>query len=520
MARADGTDNDVEATGGVHADASDVRLTELLQANTPGVYPALQEVRARHRPSVLRYARLCTTSESAARQLAAQAFTFAARETARGSDPGVPLRHRLLLLTARLAAAWARDERAGGLDPAFLLTLAPAGPGGPFPPMLAAFRSLPSRSQGLIWYGIVEREPEDRTAVFLGLTREDVAYGTQQALAALGQASLRSRLAASSDPRCADFRRLIEESVRPDTPRHSTDLHAHMARCPHCTTAFEELSALRDQPRTALAEGLLPWGGTAYVKHREAEALTEPRAGTGTWSPSRRLALASAALGTALVSLLLFLVPSGGAPDEHAAPAAAIPVNPPPVTVTATVSATPPKPKPSRTSASPSPSPSATPSPTPSRTAHPKAPPPGPVPKPVPAHAPDGAFAQAVNAASGLCLEVAGDFDNGTDVVTVPCTSSPSQRWRVDYGRGVVQSMADPDFCLDSRGSVDNGVGVWACSSVYGSNGRNLMFTVDGNGVIRPAIDLGTALTAYDDGSLWLSPLTGGAEQRWRAGAS
>ncbi|MEU6096498.1 RICIN domain-containing protein [Streptomyces sp. NPDC047079] len=512
MARADGTDNDVEATGGVHVNASDLRLTALLRGDTPSVYPALQELRARHRPSVLDYARLCTTSESAARQLAAQAFTLAAREAARGGDPGIPLRHQLLLLTVRLAASWARDERAGGIDSGLLLVLSPAGPDGPLPPMLTAFRSLPSRAQGLVWYGIVEREPEDRTAVFLGLSREDVAYGTRQALATLGQASLRVRLAASDDPRCGDFRRLIEESVRPDHPRYSTDLQAHMAHCPHCTAAFEELSALRDQPRTALAEGLLPWGGTAYVARRPAEPLAPTGAATGTWSPSRRLAVASAALGVALVPLLLFLVSSGGSSDRHSAPAAATPVLPP-VTVTATVPAPTPTPSPTFASSSPSPTPSATPSPT--RTAHPK-----PTPKPTPAHAPDGTFAQVVNVASGLCLEVAGDFDNGTDVVTVPCTPSSSQRWRVDFGRGVLQSMADPDFCLDSRGSVDKGVGVWTCSSVYGRNGRNLRFTVDDDGVIRPAIAIETALTANDDGSLWLSPLSGGAEQRWRAGAT
>ncbi|MFD1272912.1 hypothetical protein ACFQ51_17355 [Streptomyces kaempferi] len=52
-----------------------------------------------------------------ARQLAAQAFTLAARETARGSDPGVPWRHQLLLLTARVAVSWAADERAAASTP-------------------------------------------------------------------------------------------------------------------------------------------------------------------------------------------------------------------------------------------------------------------------------------------------------------------------------------------------------------------------------------------------------------------
>lgn len=228
------------------AGASDTRLTELLSADTPSAYPALQELRERHRPSVLAYARLCTRSESAARQLAAQAFTLAAQETARGSNPSVPWRHRLLLLAGRVAASWARDERAAGLDPGLLLVLSAAGPGGPVPPMLAPFQSLPSRTQGLLWYGVVEKEPADRAAVLLGLTREDVTYGAQPALHALGQACLKSRLAASDDPRCGDFRRLIEEALRPDNPvpapictptwRTARTARRRTRSCPPCAT--------------------------------------------------------------------------------------------------------------------------------------------------------------------------------------------------------------------------------------------------------------------------------------------
>ncbi|MET8247136.1 RICIN domain-containing protein [Streptomyces sp. NPDC005202] len=516
MARADGTDNDVEtgdAGGGVHAGASDAQLTELLRANTPTVYPALQELRARHRPSVLAYARQCTASESAARQLAAQAFTLAARETARGADPGVPLRLHLLLLTGRLAASWARDERSGGLDAGLLLVLNTAGPEGPVPPLLAAFHTLPTRAQGLVWYGIVEQEPEERTAAFLGLTREDVVYGTPQALQAMAQACLRSRLAASDDPRCGDFRRLIEESVRPDNPRHSADLQAHMAHCAHCTAAFEEQTALRDTPRTVLAEGLLPCGGTAYVTRRPTAPRARAVTRSATWPPPRRYVLASAALGVALAPLLLFLLTSGGGGSQHQRSAGSVttPTPPPQVTVTATVSAPPPTPSPSPTSRKPS----AKPSPRPSRTVRPK-----PTPTPSPTYPPSAAYAQVVNVASGRCLDVAGDFDNGTDVVTAPCNSSRTQRWRVDSARGVLQSYADPDFCLDSRGSVDNGVGIWGCDSVDGDHGQNLRFTVDPDGVIRPAIAIETALTPNGDGELSLDPLSGGPEQRWRAGAS
>ncbi|MFI5554110.1 ricin-type beta-trefoil lectin domain protein [Streptomyces sp. NPDC051738] len=531
MARAD---DGRDAGPGVHAGASDARLTELLRADTATAYTALHELRARHHAPVLAYARLCTPNLSMARQLAAQAFTLAARQTARGVDPGLPWRHRLLLLTARSAGTWAMDERAAGLDAGLLLVLSSTGPSGPVPPMLTAFQTLSSRTQGLIWYGVVEREPVERTAGLLGLTREDVTYGTDPALQQLARACLRTRLAASDDPACPDFGRLIEESVRPDSPRDSTDLHAHMTHCPHCTTAYEELSALRDAPRTALAEGLLPWGGTAYAADATGERESGGGGGVvgravkgrwpeGGWPRDRRRAvLVSAALGVALLPLVLFLVAQGGSSSaQDPAGAVGTPVSVPPVavTVTTTVSATP---SPSSPSPSPSPSPSRSsksPSPTrssqPTKTARPK-------PTTSPDHPPNGTYAQVVNVASGLCLDVDGAPENGTDVTTATCTSSRDQRWRVDSERGVLQSYAHPDYCLDSRGSTDRGVGIWTCDSVHGSNGQNLQFVVDGDGVIRPAIAVERAVTP-DGGAgdgLSLETVSGGAGQRWKAGAA
>ncbi|MFG3659585.1 RICIN domain-containing protein [Streptomyces sp. NPDC047706] len=526
MARPEETDNG--AADGGHSGAPDARLTELLRAGTAAAYPALQELRARHRESVLAYARLCTTGDSAARQLAAQAFTLAARKAAHGTDPATPWRHQLLLLTARAAATWAEGGRSAALDAGLLLVLSTGGPGGPVPPMLAAYKALPDRSRGLIWYGLVEQESPERTAVLLGITREDVTYGIEPALGALGRSLLRARLAASEDPACQDFRRLIEESVRPGSPRHSPDLATHMARCPHCATAHEELTALRDAPRTALAEGLLPWAGAAYAARAggapdagNASRLTGAPGpdGAGVRERARRVALASAGLGVALTPLLFFLLSPGDSPAGNAAHH--IGATPPPVTVTATVPAphAPPSPSPTRTAESPSP----TASPSPSRTARPPEPSPTPPPSP-PAHPPGSAYAQVVNVASELCLDIRdGELDKGVDVITAPCAPAVTQRWRVDTGRGVLQSAADPEYCLDSRGSTDRGVGIWTCSSVEGRNARNLMFLVDGAGLIRPALDQETAVTPDGDGGLDLRSLDdsdGDPDQRWRAGAA
>jgi hypothetical protein len=125
-----------------------------------------------------------------------------------------------------------------------------------------------------------------------------------------------------------------------------------------------------------------------------------------------------------------------------------------------------------------------------------------------------------VNVSTGRCLDIAGDLSDGTDVVTAPCSGAATQRWRVDAARGIVQSYADSDFCLDSRGSVDRGVGIWECASVDGDHGQNLRFTVDSDGVIRPAIAIETAVTPGGGDGVSLRPHSGGREQRWRAGAS
>ncbi|MFC3572755.1 ricin-type beta-trefoil lectin domain protein [Streptomyces yaanensis] len=512
MARAERDDDDVEAGSGVHSTVSDARLTELLRTDTPTAYPALRELRTRHRPAVLAYARLCTVDEHAARQLTAQAFALAARDTARGQDPRGPWRHQLLLLAGRVTASWATDGRASRLDPGLLTHLRAAGPEGSLPPMLAALQTLPLRLQGLVWYGVVELEPTERTAVLLGLSPQDVAYGIEPAFQALRQSLLKTRLAASGNPRCQDFRRLIEESVRPDNPRYSADLHAHMAHCGYCATAYEELSQLRDAPRTALAEGLLPWGGTAYVMGDADEQNTAGADRLLGWWPSRRLALTSVALGVALAPLLVYLLASGGSQPARVASTVRTPTPLPAVTVTISLT---PSPSPTPTAKSPSPSPTPTPTPKPSKTTRPASP----KPKPPAAHPPNSTYAQVVNVASGLCLDIRdGVMDLGTDVITAPCTSSRTQFWRVGSSRGVLQSYADPGFCLDSRGSTDRGVGIWECSSVYGSNGRNLRFTVDSRGVIRPEIAPDHAVTPYGGDTLFLLPDQGSDDQRWRAG--
>ncbi|MDX3727932.1 RICIN domain-containing protein [Streptomyces caniscabiei] len=235
------------------------------------------------------------------------------------------------------------------------------------------------------------------------------------------------------------------------------------------------------------------------------------------WSSSRRLALTSVALGVALAPLLAFLVFSGsvGSSSDDEAGSGGTPAAPPSGAATPTVP------------------PSPTPSPTPSETASPSKPPrkekptkspspstPGP-PKPSLPYGPplNGAYTQVVNVASGLCLDIRGELEKGTDVVTATCSSRATQRWRVDSHGDALQSFADPDLCLDSRGATDDGVGIWDCDSLDGDNGDNLRFDVDSRGMIRPAVAPGYAVTPDALGSVAFAEASGRDGQRWRAGA-
>jgi hypothetical protein len=129
-------------------------------------------------------------------------------------------------------------------------------------------------------------------------------------------------------------------------------------------------------------------------------------------------------------------------------------------------------------------------------------------------------WAQVVHAQTGLCLDIDhGVMADRTDVLIVPCDGTSTQRWRAEPN-GLLRSGADPDYCLDSRGATDRGVGIWSCSSVEGRNGINLLFVADSAGGIRPRIAPDFALEPLGrsgSGTLDFDPADGGLDQRWFA---
>ncbi|MFI5663159.1 ricin-type beta-trefoil lectin domain protein [Streptomyces sp. NPDC051684] len=540
----------MSANGGAHATAPDHRLVALLRADTATAYPALGELRGRHRHALLAYARVCAGDPDTARQLGAQAFARAAREVARGAEPRGSWRHHALLLVHRTAVEWAADERRARLAPGLLGALGAPDAHRP-PALLAAFHTLPPRTQTLLWHSVVDGDSDAATGIVTGAPAREVAQARGAALDALRGACL----AARQGTHCRAYGRLIEGATRPGRPRGTADLDAHLARCPSCTAAYLELTALRDDPRRALAEGLLPWGGTDYLltdapataptvpapaaraaaprRHRakpptRADRRKAPRRRTPVRATPTGFALASAAVGVALVPLLILTL-TEGRPDLSAVGQGmgATPSTPPPVRVTVTATTTATTTTTSTATATTTarstetvtvPPPSrATPSAKPSASAH--------EPKPPRFRAPGEDYAEVVDVASGRCLDVSRTpLADGDDVVAVQCDRTGSQQWRVDASRGVVQSAANPDFCLDNRGDTDRTIGLWHCAAVDDdTHGANLAFSVHGDGSIRPGTDWKAAVTPLDDGSFRLGQrkFHGGDDtQRWRAGRS
>jgi hypothetical protein len=132
-------------------------------------------------------------------------------------------------------------------------------------------------------------------------------------------------------------------------------------------------------------------------------------------------------------------------------------------------------------------------------------------------------YSELVNVRSGLCLDVRDEFlEQGADVIVHSCTGATSQKWYLDADH-LLRNYANPDFCLDSRGDTDRGLGVWDCGDAAGSHGDNLRFQFAQDGSIRPFIDGRFAVTPTGDGSGSSAALDwaeGRTDQSWRTGAT
>ncbi|NUK86790.1 hypothetical protein HRW19_21300, partial [Streptomyces lunaelactis] len=276
----------------LYAALSDAKLTERIRSGAPAAHPAVQELKRRHLPAVLTYARICARDRAAGPQLAVQAFGLAAQEACRGIEPRGNWRHHVLTLVQRTGAGWALGSRRDRLAPDFAAwtdetaddTAAVTLPGLAEPPslpsegasaMLTGFYRLPELTRGMLWYAVVDQEPDATVATFLNVRPELVPELRSKAQDALREAYLRAYLERGADAKCLGFRRIIEVAARPGDRRRSEDLALHLTQCPSCTRLMAQLTRMAEDPRTVFAEGLLGWGGAAYAAHGPARGVLD-----------------------------------------------------------------------------------------------------------------------------------------------------------------------------------------------------------------------------------------------------
>ncbi len=300
---------------------------------------------------------------------------------------------------------------------------------------------------------------------------ETLAGLVSRALVSCHDASLHLHLDTRPTPWCSGFGRMLDAAATREDVRRNPHLTRHLGECPGCTTALRGLMALRETPRSVLAEAVLgsapgaayavtatvPGDGAPSPRRPPAVAAEPGRTGsrydrwdaesrgpvrdrsghrpargrrTGDRDPSGRDSVGRRRPGT-WGDALRHRCHTG--PGRVLRGSTSFRLRP---TLT--------DPLPSA-SVAPGGSPAGPPtSPAPQATASPDAP-------TTPLRA--SAFVPAVNSDTGLCLDVRGGvFANGTDVITTTCRDgSATQRWRLDDD-GLLRNGARTDYCLDSRG--------------------------------------------------------------------
>ncbi|MEU8828013.1 ricin-type beta-trefoil lectin domain protein [Streptomyces sp. NPDC048636] len=484
---------------------SDARLVEFIRAGAPSPHPAAQELRRRHLPRVLDYARLCCRDAWSADQLAAGAFSSALTQIFRTEEPDAPWRHRMLTLVHEAARDWATGGSRDRLDTAYATHLDEGRDGDPSRlPLVRAFAALPPVTRTLWWHTLVEGDSDSTVARYTGRRSADIPRLANRARETYRELCLRTYLERDADEECRGFGRILEVAARGTDTAHAKELPSHLTECSRCAAVLTGLRELGRRPRPLVAAALLGWAGDRYPPPPPAPAATAlvPLATSTTGAarsgsarlvfqrPFARTASLILCGGVVLAAVITGMATAGDNGDSG--PVRADPTAPP----------TPPPP-----TRSPSPSPSASPSGTPSAS-----PSPSETPTASPSATSTGPFMAVTNAATGQCLDVQGAFFNGADVITGDCRSdAESQQWRLDPD-GLLRNRANPGYCLDTRGRISKGVGLRSCTRTL-----DLLFFFDERGRLRPqlASDHAVVPSGKAAGFLSFAPLDADNAQRW-----
>ncbi|GGS32662.1 hypothetical protein Snoj_01470 [Streptomyces nojiriensis] len=437
---------------------SDGELCALLRGHTSeadaAVSDVMDEVFARHHPSVLAYARTCCRDLSTAQDLAAEAFARTYRAIAWGAGPEYAWRPYLLTCVRRLAAAWARDAARTRLSDDFEEWAAQLSDGQDTEDavfsaeegslVLRAYRSLPERWQAVLWHSVVEHEPAAETAARLGISAGGVGSLVARAREGLREAYLRAHLDQAASDECRHYGGQIAARLRRPGRRLTRDLGRHLQGCDDCARAERDLRDVNGRLGVLLLGGILLWnpasflsalggGGTHLASGTlNGTQLAGAKAGVVKW------AAAAAVAGTAATVVVLLPADSeGDGPGRAAAPAmtSAAPGDPLPETAPVTAigpaafATAPAAPDPSESASASASASAVAPSASPSA---------------------DRTGSALVNVASGLCVGLGGPGSGGP-LQLEKCTGKAGQGWERLPDRQNTYQLRNTDTgtCLD-----------------------------------------------------------------------
>lgn len=238
--------------------------------------------------AVLSYADLCTAGSSAASPLATEAFTHGIREAradkeraGRGPGRHAPrMPHIPFLLTAvRItAASWEARGQGHRLDPDLRLWLnSPKADRYTGPPLhrpiaLRALNDMQDSDAALLWLVEVESLPPAAVARRLGLDPASATGELAQVRALFRERCHRAHLDTPMDTGCRSYARLLDAVTRSAGAETPDDLSRHLATCVECAEAAACLRLHGGGLPTALASGVIGWGGLAYLERRRRAA--------------------------------------------------------------------------------------------------------------------------------------------------------------------------------------------------------------------------------------------------------
>ncbi|MER5195249.1 cellulose-binding domain-containing protein [Streptomyces sp. NPDC002755] len=245
--------------------------------------------------AVLSYADLCTSGSTAANQLAREAFALGIREaraaedgTARGAGrrssrlPRIPL---LLTAVRTTAATWEARGQGHKLDPDLRLWLNSdkaaryVGPPLSRPIALRGLRDMQEPDAALLWLAEVEALPLHAVVRRQGLDPTTAVEELNQVRGLFRDRCHRNHLDTPMDAECRSYVRLLDAVTRSPAADTPPDLSRHLATCVECAEAAACLRLHGGGLPAALAQGVIGWGGLAYLERRRRAA--EVRLGAG-----------------------------------------------------------------------------------------------------------------------------------------------------------------------------------------------------------------------------------------------